>query len=142
MTARLYREFVLSGPAVWQLVKELVREHAKAHIDRGAPLHVIITEYDKRRADVQNREYWGYVLRPISEQVFVEGRKFIPDAWHELYASQYCPKIEITLPNGEIITRRKSTSEMGQKEFREYMDRVRSDAATEHGVVFPSEFEA
>jgi hypothetical protein len=141
MSARLYKEFVLSGPAVWQLVKELVREHAKAYIERGAPLVLIVTTQDKRRAEWANREYWGFVLRPIAEQVFVNGLQFSADAWHEHYASMFCPKTEITLPSGEIISRRKSTSDMGHKEFKEYMDRVRSDAAQEHGVVFPSEFE-
>ncbi|MFD1558335.1 recombination protein NinB [Paraburkholderia silviterrae] len=140
MSARLYKEFVLSGPAVWQLVKELVREHAKAYIERGTPLRVIFTTEERRRSVEANAHYWGYVLRSIAEQAWVNDRQFDADTWHEYYAGLYCPKVEFVLPTGEIATRRKSTSEMGQKEFAEYVTRVQSNAAQEHAVEFTNGF--
>lgn len=141
MTGRLYREFVLSGPAVWQLVKELVREHAKACIDRGAPLRVIFTTEERRRTPEQNARYWsGAVLGAIAEQVFVEGRQFTEEVWHEELAQRFCPRIEVTLPSGEIFTRRKSTSEMSVKEFAEYVQKVEAYAASELLVEFGNGF--
>lgn len=136
MTTRLYREFVLNGPAVWQLFKELIREHAKAYIERGTPIRLIVTTEERRRTVEANAHYWGYVLRTISEQAWVNELQFSADTWHEYYANQYCPKTEVVLPSGEIFARRKSTSEMGQKEFSEYVTRVQSNAAQEHGVQF------
>ncbi|CAB3730768.1 recombination protein NinB [Paraburkholderia rhynchosiae] len=140
MSARLYREFTISGPAVWQLVKELMREHAKAFIDRGTPLRLIVTTEERRRTPEANAFYWGVVLRGIAEQAWVNGNQFSADTWHEYYAEQYCPRVEVTLPTGEIFSRRKSTSDMSQKEFADYVTRVQSNAAAEHGVEFEEAF--
>lgn len=140
MSAHLYREFVISGESVWKSFVALVREHAKAYIERGTPIRLIVTTEERRRTPEANAHYWGYVLRPISEQVFISGRQFDADVWHEHYAELYCPRTEVTLPTGEIFSRRKSTSEMGQKEFSEYVTRVQANASTEHGVQFEDEF--
>lgn len=140
MTARLYREFVLNGPAVWQLFKELIREHAKAYIERGTPIRLIVTTEERRRTVESNAFYFGVVLRDIAEQVFIEGRQFDIDTWHTYYAEKFCPKTEVVLPSGEIFLRRKSTSEMGQREFTDYVTRVQADAANEHGVSFGETF--
>jgi hypothetical protein len=140
VSARLYKEFTISGPAVWQLVKELIREQAKAFIDRGTPLRLIVTTEERRRSPEANAFYWGVVLREISEQAWVNGNQFSADTWHEFYAEQYCPRVEVTLPSGEIFSRRASTSEMKQKEFTDYVTRVQANAATEHGVQFEETF--
>jgi len=139
-TTRLYKEFVLNGPAVWQLVKELIKEHARAFIERGTPLRLVITTEERRRTTEANGFYWGVVLRAISEQAWVNDRQFNPDTWHEYYANLYCPRTEVTLPTGELFSRRKSTSEMTQKEFTDYVTRVQANAATEHAVQFEETF--
>lgn len=140
MSARLYREFTLSGPAVWQLIKELVRDNAKLYIERGTPIRVIFTTEDRRRSTESNAHYWGVVLRTISEQAWVNEQQFNADTWHEYYANLYCPRVDVTLPTGEVFSRRKSTSEMGQKEFSDYVTRVQANAASEHGVEFEVTF--
>jgi hypothetical protein len=43
---------------------------------------------------------------------------------------------EVTLPDGEVILKRKSTADMSVRAFAEYMERVTAYAATELGVVF------
>ena len=139
-TTRLYKEFVLNGPAVWQLVKELIKEHARAFIDRGTPLRLVITTEERRRSTESNGFYWGVVLRDISEQAWVNDQQFKADTWHEYYANLYCPRTEVTLPTGEIFSRRKSTSEMTQKEFSDYVARVQANAATDHSVTFEETF--
>jgi hypothetical protein len=140
MSARLYREFTINGPAVWQMVKELMREHAKAYIDRGTPIRLIVTTEERRRSVESNAHYWGVILRAIAEQAWVNGNQFTADTWHEYYAEQYCPRVEVTLPSGEIFSRRMSTSEMKQKEFSDYVTRVQANAATEHAVQFDEAF--
>lgn len=139
-STRLYREFTLSGPAVWHLLKELVREHARAYIEKGTPLRIVVTSEDRRRTTESNGFYWGVVLRAIAEQAWVNEQQFNADTWHEYYANLYCPRVDVALPTGEIFSRRKSTSEMGQKEFTDYVTRVQANAATEHGVQFEDTF--
>jgi hypothetical protein len=139
MSARLYKEFVLNGPAVWQLVKELIREHARAYIERGTPLRLILTTEERKRTLEQNGRYWSKaVLGAIAEQVWIDGKQYPEEVWHEEFAERYCPRIEITLPSGQIFSRRKSTSEMTVKEFSEYVQRVEVHAATQLGVEFDS----
>lgn len=141
MTARLYREYTLNGRAVWHLIKELVREHAKAHIEKGTPLRVIITSEERRRTKEQNARYWSRaVLGTIAEQAWVEGSQFSEEVWHEELAEMFCPRVEFVLPNGEIFSRRKSTSEMSVQEFSEYVQRVEVYAATQLQVEFDNGF--
>jgi hypothetical protein len=132
----LYREFVLRSPAAWQALAQLVAANAKAFIDRGRPLRVIVTEDEKRRTDSANRFYWGAVLTTIAEQAWVDGRQYGKDVWHEHFARLYLPHTEIVTPYGEIVSRRKSTTELTVSEFSEYLQRVQSDAASSLGVMF------
>jgi hypothetical protein len=132
----LYREFVLRSPAAWQALAQLVAANAKAFIDRGRPLRVIVTEDEKKRTSEANRFYWGAVLTTIAEQAWVDGRQFSKDVWHEHFARLYLPHTEIVTPYGEIVSRRKSTTELTVSEFSEYLQRVQSDAASTLGVQF------
>ena len=132
----LYREFVLRSPAAWQALAQLVAANARAFVDRGRPLRVIVTEDEKKRTSEANRFYWGAVLTTIAEQAWVDGRQFSKDVWHEHFARLYLPHTEIVTPYGEIISRRKSTTELTVAEFSEYLRRVQSDAASSLGVIF------
>ena len=132
----LYREFVLRSPAAWQALAQLVAANAKAFIDRGRPLRVIVTEDEKKRTSEANRFYWGAVLTTIAEQAWVDGRQYSKDVWHEHFARLYLPHTEIVTPYGEIVSRRKSTTELTVSEFSEYLQRVQSDAASSLGVMF------
>jgi hypothetical protein len=132
----LHREFVLNGPEAWKLCVAFVKGNAKAMNDRESPLRVIVTTAEAKRRDEQNSAYWKYVVTPIAEQAWVNGRQFSKDVWHEHYAEKFAAKVEFVLPSGEIRSRRKSTTEMGVKEFAEYVQRVRADAATELAVIF------
>ncbi|THF64336.1 RusA family crossover junction endodeoxyribonuclease [Pseudothauera rhizosphaerae] len=104
-------------------------------IQRGG-LGVIVTEEERKRNAEQNRFYWGPVLTTIAEQAWVNGRRFDKDVWHEHYARLFGVMEEIVLPSGEIVTRRKSTTQMTVGEFSEYLDRVQADASQEMGVCF------
>lgn len=129
MTA-LYREFPLrSGPA-WNAVVAFIRANAPAFAERGEPLRVIVTADEKRRNSQQNRMYWGAILKDISEQAWLNGQQFNKDVWHEFCARKYGVCEEMTLPDGEIILKRKSTTEMSVGEFSDYMTQVQAFAAS------------
>lgn len=134
--ATLYKEFVLNGPAAWQAFKAIVRANAKAFNDDGKPLRVILTSSDGKRRTEQNAFYWSFLLQQIADQAWVEGRQYSKDIWHEYFAQMYLEHIEIPLPDGSIMSRRKSTTEMKVGEFTEYLNKVEAYAATELGVRF------
>ncbi|WP_211234106.1 recombination protein NinB [Chitinilyticum litopenaei] len=132
----MQREFILNQPSVWQAFMAFIRQNAKAAIASGKPLMLIVTTADKKRNNEQNRRYWKAVLQPIAQQAWVAGRQYSAEVWHEHYARKFGVCEDMTLPNGEVVTRRKSTTEMTVAEFSEYMQRVEADAASELGVLF------
>lgn len=136
MSAALYREFTLKNGGVWSALVAFVRANAPSFADKGEPLRVIVTAEERQRNAQQNRFYWGAVLKAISEQAWVEGRQFDKDAWHEYFARKYGVLDELILPDGEIIMRRKSTTQMSVGEFSEYLDAVQSYAGETLGVQF------
>ncbi|WP_186211287.1 recombination protein NinB [Burkholderia gladioli] len=136
MSAALYREFVIRNGSIWSNVVAFVRANAKVFADRGEPLRVIVTAEERQRNAAQNRLYWGAILRSIAEQAWVEGRQFNKDAWHEYFARLYGVSDELTLPDGEIILRRKSTSQMSVGEFSTYLNQIQAYAANTLGVEF------
>jgi hypothetical protein len=132
----MYKEFVLRNPDVWTAFCAVIKGNAKAFADKGTPFRIILTNDSAKRNELQNRRYWGYLLKHISEQSFVNGQQFDKDVWHEYLARKFGVLEEVTLPDGEIITRRKSTTQMSVSEFGEYMENVQSYAAMNLGVVF------
>lgn len=134
--AVLYREFQLRSPSTWANVLAFVKANAKACLDRGEPLRLIVTSDEKKRNAEQNRFYWGVALRDISEQAWIDGKQYDKDTWHEYFARMFGVSDEITLPDGEIITRRKSTTQMTVGEFSTYVNQVQAWAANHLGVEF------
>lgn len=136
MSVALYREFTLSNGNVWSALVALVKANAPSFAKNGAPLRVIVTSEEKKRNAEQNNFYWGVVLRDISEQAWVNGRQFDKDTWHEFFARRFGVCEDVTLPDGEIIVRRKSTTQMSVGEFSEYLNQIQAHAARELGVEF------
>lgn len=136
MSAAIYREFVLQTPAAWHSLVAFIRSNASACADNGNPLRLIVTSDEKKRNAEQNKRYWGHVLKSIAEQAWVSGKQFDKDTWHEYLARRFGICEDVTLPDGEIIQRRKSTTLMTVGEFADYMTQVEVYAASELGVEF------
>ncbi|VVE82886.1 recombination protein NinB [Pandoraea sputorum] len=134
--AALYREFQLRSPSIWTNVLAFVKANAEACLEKGEPLRVIVTSDEKKRNAEQNRFYWGVALRDISEQAWIDGKQYDKDTWHEYFARMFGVSDELTLPDGEIITRRKSTAQMTIGEFSIYVNQVQAWAANHLGVEF------
>lgn len=88
------------------------------------------------------REYWGYVLKPISEQAQVNGMGTDADGWHKYFKKMFLGYVidKVKLPGSKrwsISRSLKSTKKLSNKVRREYMEKVRAHAATTFGVEFP-----
>jgi hypothetical protein len=138
MTAmtHLYREFHLRNPTVWQVFTAFIKSNAKAMVDAGTPLRLIVTTAETKRNSEQNKRYWGLVLKTIALTAWVDGQQFSADVWHEFFARKFGVCEDVTLPGGEVISRRRSTTEMSVSEFTTYMNEVESYAVQSLGVVF------
>ena len=134
----IHREFLLVNDTAWKHCVNFVEANRKA-LEADSPIRLIVTTQEEKRRSEQNRYYWKCVIGSIADQIWVDGKQFSKDAWHELLAGMYGAKEDIRLPNGQITTKRLSTTEMSVKQFSKYIDDVIKYGASEHGVMFPAE---
>lgn len=132
----LYREFVIKNPAAWENFLAFAKQNVKALAEEGQPLRLIATSSGTKRNAEQNKRYWGFVLKTVADQAWVQGRQFSAEVWHEFFARKFGICEDLTLPGGEVISRRKSTTQMSVAEFAEFMNECESYAAGSLGVQF------
>ena len=132
----LYREFHLRDIGIWNTFVAFVGSNAKAMAEAGTPLRIIVTSAEAKRNSEQNKRYWGLVLKTIAANAWVNGQQFSADVWHEYFARKFGVCEDVTLPGGEVVTRRRSTTDMSVSEFTTYMGEVEAYAAQQLGVSF------
>lgn len=136
--SEVYREFHLTDRNVAALgvaLRGFWKSVVMPVLAGGRNVMVLITTEEAKRNAQQNKRLWGVVYKAIAEQAWVNGQRFEADVWHEHYARKFGVCEDITLPDGEIVVRRKSTTQMSIREFSVYMQQVEADAAAEFGVV-------
>lgn len=132
----LHREFVLDTSQRWKAAQSFVESNREAMSKANNPLRLIITTQEAKRNAEQNKFYWKAVITQIAEQVWIEGKQYSKEAWHEMAARKFGVCKDVELPNGEVVIKRLSTSEMKVKEFAQYIEEVSAWAASELSVVF------
>ena len=98
---------------------------------------------EELRSIERNREYWGFVLRPISEQAQIDGIGATAEGWHFFYRRMFLGYEfeKVRLPGARRTTVRrvlKSTTSLSERAMRRYCEEVRAHAATTYGVTFPA----
>jgi hypothetical protein len=83
------RKIRLAGTAQVAAAQKLL---ANAPIDPARPLELVLREEVKARKPDQNSLMWAGPLRDISEQVWLEGRKYSPEVWHEQFKRSFLPE--------------------------------------------------
>ena len=102
-----------------------------AWLEANAELEVCIRPYNSKRSIEQNRRLW-FLYREISEKVFIDGRRFSQDVWHEFLKRKFIGCIE--MPNGQLMGI--STTKLSVQEMSEYQEKIISWASMEHGVLW------
>lgn len=108
-----------------------LKSNWRAMAGANKPLAVTISEHKERRSLDQNKRYWA-LLNAIHEQVWISGRQFDPEVWHEHMRELFAPKEES--PSGGMIAM--STARMDVEQFSAYMLAVELHAMTEMNVEF------
>ena len=135
---KFLREFKVTGEQTITAINSILQSNWKPMNDEGTPLFVIITSAEEKRRAQQNKYYFGVVIRTIAEQAWVQGQQWSAEAWHEQMARTFGIHKDVTLPNGDVVTKRLSTTEMKVKEFSEYTEKVTAFGAVELGIRFPA----
>jgi len=114
----------------------------------GQVVEVKIKKQALRRSPKQNAYYWSVVV-PEWKLIFASYGTIVTDEEVHSYLVAHVGKLfkPVHGPDGEQIFRMddgvpvmelKSTSDLSTKEFSEYVEACRSEAAIEHGVTIPS----
>ena len=96
-----------------------VEQMVKAGID----VEVIVRERKSKRSAEQNRRYWA-LLREVAATVWVDGRQFSDEVWHEQCRRTFIGMEEIAMPDGTITVRGISTTTLDVAAFGQYMERI------------------
>lgn len=137
--SELYREFKIRKANVVNVTKAMRIFWASAIVplvEQDKQVLMIFTSDEAKRNNAQNARLWGYIYKQITEQAWVNGHQFPADSWHEMFCRKFWLCDDITLPDGEIVSRRKSSTDMTVAQFAKYMNDVEAYAASELGVVF------
>jgi hypothetical protein len=108
---------------------------------------VDIKKYVKKRTNPQNSLAWAGMLNDFSQQVEIDGRKFLPESWHEVLKKNFLPEKfdqELTLPGYKkweelpdgSMKLVGSTTKLTTKGFSEYMEACYAYGSQEFGVRF------
>src|SRR3990172_2004590 len=81
------RVIILIGPAVASNAIMVIR-----NLPVDGSMEIAIRPRKKLRTNQQNHLWWGYRLKEISEQVWVNGKQFSADVWHEHMKREYLPE--------------------------------------------------
>lgn len=86
-----------------------------------------------KRNTEQNRAYWA-LLHDIAEQVKPGGKEYSAEQFHEYFKQKLLGAVDVELPNGKVIQRSRSTSDLDKEEFSDYLTVIETFAA-EMGVI-------
>lgn len=125
------RQFVLREESQCRALYAYLRHNWTAMAAQGKPLAVTVAEYKDKRHAQQNRLYWA-LLKQVSEQAMVDGRRYSDEVWHEQFKRVLIGLVD--LPGGQMAG--ESTTKLNVSEFAEYITKVTAYAATELGVIF------
>ena len=87
------------------------------------PFEIVLRPLKAKRSQDQNRRMWA-LLREVAATVWIDGRQFADEVWHEHFKRQFIGQEEITLPSGATEIRGISTTTLSVADMGTYMDEI------------------
>lgn len=128
------RTFRLQVSNMRPLFENLFKNIVPQMLAGCADLEIVLRPYRSKRSTEQNKRLWA-LYRDIAENVWVNGRRFDSETWHEHFKREFIGVEEVVLPSGEIERRGISTTSLSTAEMTDYQTRLEAWAAAQ-GVVF------
>jgi hypothetical protein len=91
-----------------------------------------IKEFRKDRSSLQNRYYWGVVIKELCNHT-----GYNADEMHELLKAKFNPKELVFKKTGESIKIGGSTAELDTLDFENYLEQIRIFALSDLDVLIP-----
>jgi hypothetical protein len=83
----------------------------------------VITRYQQRRTNRQNRYYWPCFVQPFADFMRSQGEAWSDEDAHEMLKLRCNPKSSINPVTGEMFTVGGSTKDLTIGDFNAYLDR-------------------
>lgn len=77
----------------------------------------------KSRSTSANARYW-LLLHLIAEKLKPQEKSYSAETWHEYFKQRYLGADEVELPNGKLVQKPHSTTDLDVDAFNEYMAKV------------------
>lgn len=113
------RTFVIGILASLNAKMLLATNAAEALVKAGQAVDVIVRPRKSKRSIEQNKRYWA-LLREVSATVWVDGRQFSDEVWHEQFRRWFIGMVD--MPDGSMVGI--STTTLSVAEFTDYMTRI------------------
>lgn len=130
------RAFVLRTEQNAAALYAFLKVNWRALAEQGKPLAVTVAEHKAKRNTEQNKKMHADFTE-ISEQAWVDGKQFSPEAWKEHYKRKFIGTEEFILPSGEIEIRGISTTSLDVGGCADFITKYQRDAIENFGVQFP-----
>ena len=124
-----------------RLIFQRAMAHARAAVDNGERVLVTVGPAVEPIQIRQRNFFHGVVLTKISQQVQVDGVRFVLEAWKEHFRLLFLPDTwEMQRLPGQKravpVRVRHSTEDLGPKRYSQLIDKVIDHAVLEWGVAF------
>lgn len=124
-----------------QELTRLWRDMLKPLTQQGREFQITVCEAEEDRTVAQNRFYWGVVLKEISEQAVIEGTRWAPNAWHNLFKRTFLGyRIRKEKVAGRkrthVIRELRSTTDLKVRAWNTYLDKIMAMAVNDLHVQF------
>lgn len=119
--------------AAYELCKSLTAD--------GKLAVITAAECADSRSIQQNSFYWGFILRDISQQAVIEGRRYVADAWHEHFKRtflgyQFKRVVIAGRKRKAVVKELRSTTRLSVKNMSTFLEQVIAFAVTDLGIRF------
>ncbi|HFC8542702.1 TPA: recombination protein NinB [Neisseria weaveri] len=97
-------------------------------------MEIVIRPYKSKRSIEQNKRLWK-IYQEIADNVWVEGRRYDAETWHEYFKGKLIGYNERLLPNGDTLKTPISTTTLNTAEMTEYQNKIQAWGAR-RGIIW------
>lgn len=115
------------------LIDNNLRPNLKAWIAANGDYEITVRPYKSKRSIEQNRRLWK-IYQVIAESVWVDGRRFSSEIWHEHLKGLHLGYEEIQMPSGEVAKRPISTANLKADDMATYQNQIQAWAANNYAI--------
>jgi hypothetical protein len=123
------RTFLLITSELVEGVDRFIASRWRQAAEAGKPLCVTVSDSSRKRSNQQNHLAWS-LLGQLEEGAVVNGQVYLAEAWHHMLRMRHGWVIDG--PDGTKQPR--SSTEMSIAQMSDYIEFIRSYAATEHDL--------